>query len=77
MRDMIHHPLLLELYDYWVVLGGARGLPRRADFDPFKLTRLLPSLIVNGWGPGACASASGSRATTWCGRAAGRPGAAT
>ena len=47
MRDTIHHPLLLELYDYWVALGGARGLPRRADFDPFKLTRLLPSLIVN------------------------------
>ena len=47
MRDAIHHPLLLALYDYWVSLRGERALPRRADFDPFKLPRLLPSLIVN------------------------------
>lgn len=47
MRDSIHHPLLRDLYDYWVSLRGAAVLPRRADFDPMKLPRLLPYLIVN------------------------------
>ncbi len=47
MRNTIHHPLLRDLYDYWESLRGTRALPRRADFDPFRLTRLLPSLIVN------------------------------
>jgi hypothetical protein len=47
MRDTIHHPLLLALFDYWETLRAGRALPRRADFDPFKLPRLLPSLIVN------------------------------
>ena len=47
MRDTIHHPLLRALYDYWDALRGGRALPRRADFDPFKLPRLLPFLIVN------------------------------
>lgn len=47
MRDTIHHPLLRELYDYWDALRAGLALPRRADFDPFKLPRLLPSLIVN------------------------------
>ena len=47
MRDTIHHPLLRDLYDYWESLRAGRALPRRADFDPFKLPRLLPSLIVN------------------------------
>ncbi len=47
MRDTIRQPLLVELYDYWEALRGDRALPRRADFDPFRLSRLLPWLIVN------------------------------
>ena len=47
MRETIHHPLLRDLYDYWQSLRAGDGLPRRADFDPFKLPRLLPFLIVN------------------------------
>lgn len=47
MRDTIHHPLLRDLYDQWEALRRGRPLPRRADFDPFKLPRLLPFLIVN------------------------------
>ena len=47
MRDSIHHPLLRELYDLWETLRAGRPLPRRADFDPFRLPRLLPFLIVN------------------------------
>lgn len=47
MRDTIHHPLLRNLYDYWEDLRAGGTLPRRADFDPFKLPRLLPALIVN------------------------------
>jgi hypothetical protein len=47
MRDTIQQPLLAELYEYWEALRGDRALPRRADFDPFKLSRLLPWLIVN------------------------------
>ena len=47
MRDTIHHPLLREFYDHWEALRAGRPLPRRADFDPFKLPRLLPFLIVN------------------------------
>jgi hypothetical protein len=47
MRESIEHPLLRDLFDYWTALRGERGLPRRADFDPFALPRLLPFLIVN------------------------------
>jgi hypothetical protein len=47
MRDSIHHPLLRDLYDYWASLRGDLALPRRADFDPLQLPRLLPFLIVN------------------------------
>jgi len=47
MRETIHHPLLRDLYDYWEALRAGRSLPQRADFDPFKLPRLLPFLIVN------------------------------
>jgi hypothetical protein len=47
MRDTIQHPLLRDLYDHWESLRGTRALPRRAEFDPFKLPRLLPYLIVN------------------------------
>jgi hypothetical protein len=47
MRDTIHHPRLLELYDHWEALRAGRALPRRADFDPFLTPRLLPYLIVN------------------------------
>lgn len=47
MRDTIHQPLLRELYDHWDALRAGRALPRRADFDPFRIPRLLPFLIVN------------------------------
>lgn len=47
MRDTIHHPLLRELFDHWEALRAGRPLPRRAEFDPFKLPKLLPFLIVN------------------------------
>ncbi len=47
MRDQIGHPLLVELYDYWERLRGEGALPRRADFDPAAIPRLLPYLIIN------------------------------
>ena len=37
--DGIGHPLLRQLYEYWVQKKGARRLPRRGDVDP---TELLP-----------------------------------
>lgn len=47
MRDTIRHPLLRDFYDHWEALRAVRALPRRADFDPFRMPRLLPFLIVN------------------------------
>lgn len=47
MRETIHHPLLRDLCDHWDALRAGRMLPRRADFDPFRIPRLLPFLIVN------------------------------
>jgi hypothetical protein len=47
MHDTIHHPLLRDLYEQWEALRAGRPLPRRADFDPFRMPRLLPFLIVN------------------------------
>lgn len=38
IRGQIRSPLLLELYDYWVRLGGNGQLPRRRSFDPLGLS---------------------------------------
>ena len=34
------------LFDYWNTLRGERTLPRRGDFDPTDIPRLLPHLIL-------------------------------
>jgi hypothetical protein len=47
MRETVKHPLLLQLYDYWHKLRGARRFPLRREFEPVALPRLLPYLIVN------------------------------
>lgn len=47
MRETIKHPLLVQLYDYWQKLRGARRFPLRREFEPVALPRLLPHLIVN------------------------------
>ena len=33
-----------ELFDYWLRSAGARRMPARADLDPLKVPRLLPSI---------------------------------
>lgn len=38
--------LIKELYDIWSSKGGSHGLPRRADFDPVEMKRLLPNLLI-------------------------------
>jgi len=33
-----------ELYDYWLQSAGERDMPARPDFDPLKVSRLLPHI---------------------------------
>ena len=47
MRTTVKHPLLIQLYDYWDKLRGARRFPLRREFEPVALPRVLPQLIIN------------------------------
>lgn len=49
--DAPHRPHLRALYDYWDRLRGGHGMPRRADFDPVQIPRLLPYLVLYGVEP--------------------------
>ena len=45
--DDIRHPLLRQLYEYWMRKKGARKLPRRRDIDPTELPAdLWPHLML-------------------------------
>lgn len=51
-RRRIAHPLLVTLYDYWLVRRGDRIAMSRADLDPVEIPRLLPNLILSDVGDG-------------------------
>ena len=41
------HPKVRQLYDYWTSIHPASGrLPGRAHFDPMRVPRLLPHLVL-------------------------------
>ncbi len=46
MRRQVRHPRLLELLDYWLKLRGGRRLPRKSEFDPAAVPRLLANLML-------------------------------
>lgn len=37
----------VELYKYWLAIKGNKSMPDRKDFDPMKLPRVLPYIIMN------------------------------
>ncbi len=39
-------PLVLEMQAYWQEIRAGRTLPRKADFDPARVPRLLPFLTL-------------------------------
>lgn len=49
---------IAEIFHYWDGLRGGRAMPRRADFQPEKVVRHLPGILLidvegeepNGWG---------------------------
>ncbi len=47
MRETVNHPLLRQLFEYWLRLRNGRRFTLRREFDPTALPRLLPHLIVN------------------------------
>jgi hypothetical protein len=47
IRSSIAHPKLVELYDYWNRIRDMRDVPRRMDFDPVDIPKLLPFLILH------------------------------
>ena len=51
-RRRIAHPLLRELYDFWLTRRGDRIAMLRADLDPTVIPRLLPHLIMSDVGDG-------------------------
>ncbi len=53
MPDKIEfvEPEFEQFYAYWQTLRGAEIVPRKADFDPLKLTSLLPTLSIVQWFP--------------------------
>jgi len=44
-----HHPILRQLYDYWLTRLGAHLMPARADINPADIKPLLPDEII--WKP--------------------------
>jgi hypothetical protein len=40
------HPLLQELYAYWLVKRGARRMPARADLNPADIKPVLSDVII-------------------------------
>ena len=44
--DAPRDKLLQELYAYWDTLRGSRMMPSRADFDPTRIPKLLPHIIM-------------------------------
>lgn len=40
------HPLLQELYAYWLVKRGAQRMPARADINPSDIKSVLSDLII-------------------------------
>jgi hypothetical protein len=45
-RAQLVVPEQRQLYDYWEQQAGQNDLPRRADIDPIKLSRLLPGISL-------------------------------
>jgi hypothetical protein len=43
-RAQLVMPGQRELFDYWRQTAGQRPMPARADFDPLRVPRLLPSI---------------------------------
>lgn len=46
IRPQIDSPTLSEALDYWESLRGERAIPSRTDFDPMKIARMLPSVLL-------------------------------
>lgn len=45
-RSVITHPLLRELYDFWLARRGPSGAMLRGDLDPTEIPQMLKSLIL-------------------------------
>jgi hypothetical protein len=46
IRDIIHHPRLVQLYDYWNAIRGDRQMPARRDLDPVDIPTLLANIVL-------------------------------
>ena len=44
-RD-VTHPVLNNLYSYWISRCGKRRCPARSDLDPVDIPRLLPHIVI-------------------------------
>jgi hypothetical protein len=45
-RAQLVVPEQRQLFDYWFELAGTEKVPRRADFNPARLPRLLPGICL-------------------------------
>jgi hypothetical protein len=45
-RALIAHPILRQLYDYWLNRRSGRPVPLRRSIDPVDIPLLLPHLII-------------------------------
>jgi hypothetical protein len=46
IRDIIHHPRLVQLFDYWNAIRGDRPMPARRDMDPVDIPTLLANIVL-------------------------------
>lgn len=46
IRDRLDSELLLQVLDYWNEIRGDRPFPSRADFNPMRLPKALPSIFL-------------------------------
>lgn len=44
--DAPHHPLLQQLYAYWLSMRAGHSMPSRADIHPADIKHILPSVII-------------------------------
>jgi hypothetical protein len=44
--DSPRHPLLVQLYDYWLGKRGKRLMPAKADLNPADIKGVLPDVII-------------------------------
>ena len=45
IRETIHHPRLVQLYDYWDAIRGDRPMPARRYMDPVDIPALLANIV--------------------------------